>query len=288
MKHYIKTQVLMLCVTLLTSVPFSSYAGNSGLSEQEFADVCAENHADQSRYIYPPLKNPDKDTFNYEYHYKNVLISPDGKSFTDYPYDMKIDRDLTAGQILMDMADGYEVSYEYHISGVSPNLEDAVVVKGKAITPYYRAVQTGESVGLDTQYVYFDNEPEEIPFIPDFPMDYDWKSHKEDTLMVCPVVTVRSLKNGNTYRFETRISEITNFYKDKPDCYSLGPTDIEAYTVKKGDSLKKIAAAYYGNSDGWIYILERNKRYIQNADLILPGTMIVIPNAEAIVPLYKY
>lgn len=288
MKHFMKTQMLVLGVTLLSSVPFLAYADNEGLSEQEFADICAENHADQSRSMYPPLKEHDEDYFNYEFHFKDVQLSADGKSYVNIPYINKSDRDLMVGQIIMDMADGYEVSYEYQISGRSSEPNDKIIVEGKTITPYYRSVEVDGTTGSDKQYRYFSNEPEEIPVIPDFPMNYDWKKHEEDTLSVSAIVTVRSLKDGKTYNFPARMSSVTNLHKDKPDCYSLGPTDVEAYTVKKGDSLYKIAAAYYGNGNEWIYISERNKKDIKNPDLIYPGLLIVIPNAESIVPPYIY
>ena len=116
MKKFIKTSIIIFCITLLSSIPFLSYAENASLSEQEFLNVCEESHADKSRSMYPPLKNPDENFFNYEFHYREVLLSPDGKSFVDNPNAYKSNRDLAAGQIIMDMADGYEVSYEYYIN----------------------------------------------------------------------------------------------------------------------------------------------------------------------------
>ena len=85
MKHHIKIQLLMcsLFIALLSAVPFSSYAESSGLNEQEFARVCEDNHAVQTRSLHPPLKNPAADTFNYEFHYREILLSPDGKGFID-------------------------------------------------------------------------------------------------------------------------------------------------------------------------------------------------------------
>lgn len=56
---------------------------------------------------------------------------------------------------------------------------------------------------------------------------------------------------------------------------------MDGYTIQEGDSLQKIAQKYYGSSDDWVYLLERNQDSIQNADRIYPGTLIVIPNAEA-------
>lgn len=288
MKHLDKIQVMVLCAVLFSSIPFFSYAENGTLNEQEFLDFCAENHADKSRSMYPPLKEPDDSFFNYEFHYREVLLSPDGKSFIDNPEEIKSDRDLAGGKIIMDMADGYEVSYEYHISDISSEPENEIIIEGKTITPYYRKVLLDKTDDSNKQYVYVSNAPEEVPVIPDFPKDYDWKKHKESVLKVYPLVTVRSLKDGDAYSFESRISYVTNLYKDKPDCYFLGPTDIDTYTIKKGDTLKKIAESYYGNSAEYIYLLERNKKCIENADLIYPGTLIVIPDAKAIVPPYIY
>lgn len=235
----------------------------------------------QTRSLHPPLKNPAADTFNYEFHYREILLSPDGKGFIDNTHDMSRYRNLAGGQILMDMADGYEISYEYHIKDFTSDDADVTVIEGGKITPYYRAVPLSTASGSGKQCTYISNEPEEPPIIPDFPKDYDWKSHGGTTLEVYPLVTVRSLKDGSTYTYTSRVSYVTNLYKSKPDCYFLTPTDLEAYTIRKGDSLQKIAGHYYADSDDWIYILERNQDRIKNADMICPGTLIVIPNAEA-------
>lgn len=283
MKCLTKTRLLIFAISaaLLAAVPFSSYAKDKGLNEQEFARICEENHAGQSRSLHPPLKDPSADPFNYAFHYREVLLSSDGKGFVDNPHDMKDYRNLACGQIIMDMEDGYEISYEYHITGGSAKDAKEYVVEGGKITPYYRAVPSSSGTGLEKHYTYVSNNPEEIPVIPDFPKDYDWKNHKESTLQVSVPVTVRSLDDGSTYKYYSRISSVTNLYKDKPDCYDLTPTDLEGYTIQKGDSLQKIAQRYYGDSAGWIYILERNRDYIQDANMVHPGTFIVIPNADA-------
>ena len=49
---------------------------------------------------------------------------------------------------------------------------------------------------------------------------------------------------------------------------------VEEYTVKKGDSLSKIAT-YYGIK--WKDIFEANKDIIKNPDLIQPGWKLKIP-----------
>ncbi len=49
------------------------------------------------------------------------------------------------------------------------------------------------------------------------------------------------------------------------------------YTVKKGDSLSKIAKKLYGDSSKWKAIFEANQPMIKNADLIYPGQVLRIP-----------
>lgn len=283
MKCLTKTRLLIFSITaiLLAASPFSSFAEGKELSEQEFAKICEENHAGQSRRLHPPLKDPASDPFNYEFHYREVLLSADGKSFEDNPHDMKGYRNLTAGQIIMDMEDGYEISYEYRIRGMNTEDTEEYVAEGGKITPYYRAIPSSTVSDSEKQYTYVSNAPKELPVIPDFPKDYDWKKHKETTLQVSSYVTVRSLKDGSIYSYYSRLSSVTNLDKEVPDCYFLTPTDLEGYTIQKGDSLRKIAQKYYGNSDDWIYILKRNQEYIPDADRIQPGTFIVIPNAQS-------
>jgi nucleoid-associated protein YgaU len=51
------------------------------------------------------------------------------------------------------------------------------------------------------------------------------------------------------------------------------------YTVKKGDSLSKIAKQLYGNASEWRKIFEANRDQIEDPDLIQPGQMLKIPAA---------
>lgn len=53
--------------------------------------------------------------------------------------------------------------------------------------------------------------------------------------------------------------------------------ETEFYTIKSGDSLSKIAKAYYGNAMKYPVIFEANREVIKNADLIYPGQVIRIP-----------
>ena len=261
---------------------FCASAEEAGLSAEEFAKVCEENHAYESRYFLPPFKDPQEEAevLNYAYHYREVVMLPDG-SFADNPYDTGWEQCLTAGDIWMDVEDGCEISYEYHIIEQGDEWENREIVEGGTITPYYRAVSSSAEPAEGKQYVYVPNEPAEVPVIFDLPQNYDWKRHGDKTLDVSAEVTVRSAKDGRERTFTSNICHVTNLYKDEPDCYKLRPTDLEGYTIQAGDTLGKIAERYFGNRGDWIYIFERNKERISNADLLRPGQHIVIPNAES-------
>jgi nucleoid-associated protein YgaU len=51
------------------------------------------------------------------------------------------------------------------------------------------------------------------------------------------------------------------------------------YTVKKGDSLSKIAKREYGDAQQWRRIFEANRNLIDNPDLIYPGQVLRLPPA---------
>lgn len=54
----------------------------------------------------------------------------------------------------------------------------------------------------------------------------------------------------------------------------------EFYTVKKGDSLWKIAQDFYGDGNKYHDIFEANKEVIKNPDLIYPGQTLRIPKKQ--------
>lgn len=53
----------------------------------------------------------------------------------------------------------------------------------------------------------------------------------------------------------------------------------QTYTVKKGDSLSKIAKQVYGDAQQWRKIHEANRDIIENPDLIHPGQVLKLPGA---------
>ncbi len=65
------------------------------------------------------------------------------------------------------------------------------------------------------------------------------------------------------------------------DYFTSPPKEEETvfYTVKKGDSLSKIAKAYYGNAMKYPVIFEANREVIKDPDLIYPGQVLRIPKS---------
>jgi len=64
---------------------------------------------------------------------------------------------------------------------------------------------------------------------------------------------------------------------------SGGPADakpvaeIQTYTVVKGDTLSKIAKAYYGNANEYMRIFEANRDQLKDPDKIQIGQILKIP-----------
>lgn len=56
--------------------------------------------------------------------------------------------------------------------------------------------------------------------------------------------------------------------------------EAQFYTVKKGDSLSKIAKEFYGNAMKYPQIFEANKPMLSNADKIYPGQVLRIPKLD--------
>ena len=56
--------------------------------------------------------------------------------------------------------------------------------------------------------------------------------------------------------------------------------ETEFYTVKRGDSLSKIAKHYYGNAMKYPVIFEANREVIKDPDLIYPGQVLRIPKIK--------
>ena len=58
--------------------------------------------------------------------------------------------------------------------------------------------------------------------------------------------------------------------------------DDGIYTVKKGDTLSKIAKEVYGDKNEWRNIYEANKDIIKNANILYAGQQLILPDASAV------
>jgi nucleoid-associated protein YgaU len=59
---------------------------------------------------------------------------------------------------------------------------------------------------------------------------------------------------------------------------SEAAAEAQFYTVKKGDSLSKIAKEYYGDVMKYTEIFEANKPMLEDPNLIYPGQVLRIPS----------
>jgi len=64
---------------------------------------------------------------------------------------------------------------------------------------------------------------------------------------------------------------------DQPAAVSQAPVQAGTYTVKKDDTLQKIAKKTYGSYGKWYKIYEANKDKIKNPNFVKPGTVLTIP-----------
>ena len=109
----------------------------------------------------------------------------------------------------------------------------------------------------------------------DFDLDVD-----DDTVTVYGTVPTQAerekiiLALGNVDGIATvddRISVVP------PEPEAVPEPEAQFYTVQKGDSLSKIAKAYYGDPMKYPVIFEANKPMLRDPNLIYPGQMLRIP-----------
>lgn len=72
------------------------------------------------------------------------------------------------------------------------------------------------------------------------------------------------------------VKGVTDVKIDNMEAPAPAP-EVEYYTIVSGDSLSKIAKAYYGNAMDYPKLFEANREVIKDADLIYPGQKIRIP-----------
>lgn len=63
----------------------------------------------------------------------------------------------------------------------------------------------------------------------------------------------------------------------QPETAAITETNIEKYTVQKGDTLQKIAQKFYGTTKKWNKLYKFNQDVLKSSDKIYPGQVINIP-----------
>lgn len=72
-------------------------------------------------------------------------------------------------------------------------------------------------------------------------------------------------------------SSIASSGQAKPDAKASVASKSQYATIKRGTTLRTMAATYYGNPDYWVYIYQTNKKNIANPNNVPVGTTLVIP-----------
>ncbi len=68
---------------------------------------------------------------------------------------------------------------------------------------------------------------------------------------------------------EHRASSIVQSERTRPQRF---------HVVRDGETLSEISYAYYGSAVKWRRIFEANRKTIKNANVVMPGTKLIIPN----------
>ena len=70
-------------------------------------------------------------------------------------------------------------------------------------------------------------------------------------------------------RIQNRASSIVQSERIRPQRF---------HVVRDGETLSEISYDYYGSAGKWRRIFEANRKTIKNANVVMPGTKLTIPN----------
>ena len=108
--------------------------------------------------------------------------------------------------------------------------------------------------------------------------EYTIKEDSDEGFDVTVSVKLKQYKDYGTKTYEIKNTPSgTTASENNNRAPSDNQPKATTYTVKKGDSLWKIAKKYYGNGSKYTKIYEANKSKIKNPNLIYPGQVFTIP-----------
>ncbi len=90
---------------------------------------------------------------------------------------------------------------------------------------------------------------------------------------------VRKQVETLTWANKKLVTELDAAYANRqPGVIGPLPTGARGlYVLRQGESLSRVAKAFYGQTARWKDIVEANKEKIPNPDMVEAGTIIVIP-----------
>jgi len=103
------------------------------------------------------------------------------------------------------------------------------------------------------------------------------KETSNEAIRVANQSSERSIGVANQVLAELNRLRATIQIKEEEPIVEEEPKSGKYYTIKKGDTLKKIAYKFYNDTSKWKLIYEVNKKVIKNPNALTPGTKIYIP-----------
>lgn len=125
-----------------------------------------------------------------------------------------------------------------------------------------------------------------VPETPDYAveipqdMQYLTEQLKSKETLVANLKKQLEAKNKHIQVLEGRINRLSqNIKKNEAELFMMRPEPVKRYTVRKGDSLWKIAARKetYGDPYMWITIYNANMAKIKDPNVIFAGQLFDIP-----------
>jgi len=81
-----------------------------------------------------------------------------------------------------------------------------------------------------------------------------------------------------TAEIETEQTNVPDFTTHERRTTSNEQPDTRFHIVRKGETLSYISRKYYGSANKWQKIRDANRKMIEDADKLRPGTRLVIPD----------